>query len=92
MSHEIEVDTPRQENGTFRCTVRIGARSYDVTVSEDDVRALAPDATPGELIAESFRFLLEREPPGSILPRFDLSVIGRYFPEYGKEIAGRLAR
>ena len=55
MSHEIEVDMPRQQDGRFRCTVRIGARSYDVTVSEDDVRALATDATPGELIAESFR-------------------------------------
>jgi len=92
VSHEIEVDEPRREDGTFRSKVRIGGRTYDVTVSEDDVRALAPGATPGELIAESFRFLLEREPPGSILPRFDLSVIARYFPEYGKEIAGRLAR
>ncbi len=35
-----------------------------------------------DLVSRSFAFLLEREPPGSILHRFDLSVIQRYFPEY----------
>ena len=34
------------------------------------------------LVAQSFDFLLEREPPNSILATFDLSVIQRYFPEY----------
>ena len=38
----------------------------------------------------SFEFLLEREPKESILARFDLSVIARYFPEYDREIARRL--
>jgi hypothetical protein len=39
-----------------------------------------------DLVARSFAFLLEREPPGSILRRFDLSAIERYFPEYDQEI------
>jgi hypothetical protein len=39
-----------------------------------------------ELVSRSFAFLLEREPPSSILPRFELSVIQRYFPEYDREI------
>jgi hypothetical protein len=34
------------------------------------------------LVARSFEFLLEREPPNAILRTFDLSVIQRYFPEY----------
>jgi hypothetical protein len=34
------------------------------------------------LVARSFAFLLEREPPNAILGTFDLSVIQRYFPEY----------
>jgi hypothetical protein len=42
------------------------------------------------LVEESFRFLLEREPQGSIMRRFDLQVIGRYFPEYSEEIGKRL--
>jgi hypothetical protein len=33
-------------------------------------------------VAASFRFLLDREPRQSILGRFDLAVISRYFPEY----------
>ena len=35
-----------------------------------------------DLVARSFDFLLEREPPGSILPKFELSVIQRYFPDF----------
>jgi hypothetical protein len=36
------------------------------------------------LVARSFDFLLEREPPSAILASFDLSVIQRYFPEYDR--------
>jgi hypothetical protein len=34
------------------------------------------------LVARSFDFLLEREPPTAILASFELSVIQRYFAEY----------
>ena len=34
------------------------------------------------LVARSFDFLLEREPPRSILPTFELSVIQRYFHDF----------
>jgi hypothetical protein len=43
-----------------------------------------------KLIEESFRFLLEREPNTSILPAFDLPIIGQYFPEYRQVIRERL--
>lgn len=39
-----------------------------------------------ELVAASFRFLLDRESNTSILRSFDLSVIERYFPEYPKAV------
>jgi hypothetical protein len=42
------------------------------------------------LVKESFHFLLEREPKESILRSFDLTVIGRYFPAYERQIARRL--
>ncbi len=42
-----------------------------------------------ELIRKSFEFLLEREPKESILSRFDVSVISRYFPDYECEIKKR---
>lgn len=38
--------------------------------------------SPEVLIEKSFEFLLEREPNTSILRSFELSVIGKYFPEY----------
>lgn len=57
--------------------------SHEVTVRSADLARLAPDATdPTDLVERSFAFLLEREPPSSILRRFDLPVIGRYFPDY----------
>ena len=38
-----------------------------------------------------FDFLLTREPRESILRRFDLPVIGRYFPDWEAEVASRLS-
>lgn len=38
----------------------------------------------------AFRFLLDREPASSILGRFDVTVIGRYFPEFEAELPGYL--
>jgi hypothetical protein len=38
--------------------------------------------SPEQLVADSFGFLLGREPKDSILKEFDLSVIRRYFPDY----------
>ncbi|HKW69013.1 MAG TPA: hypothetical protein VJP81_00390 [Candidatus Dormibacteraeota bacterium] len=37
-----------------------------------------------ELVVRSFDFLLQREPPTSIMRRFNLSVIQSYFPEYDR--------
>jgi len=40
----------------------------------------------GDLVRASFRFLLDREPATSILAKFSLALISRYFPEYRREI------
>ena len=40
------------------------------------------------LVKRSFEFLLAREPATSILRRFSLDVIGKYFPEYTAEVSG----
>ena len=47
----------------------------------------APGTTPERLLEASFEFLLEREPASSILSRFALPEIERYFPEYPRVIA-----
>jgi len=71
------------------CEVRVdldGAHTrHSVRVSQQDVDrwARGTDREDVEsLVARSFAFLLEREPPSAILAAFDLSVIQRYFPEY----------
>jgi hypothetical protein len=79
----------------FRVDVAEDGRAvsaHTVTVPRDllDDLAIAP-ADAERLVRESFAFLLEREPPSQILREFDLDVIGRYFPEYRTEIAGRIA-
>ena len=60
----------------------------------ESARVLAASSRLIQLIcswlAASFRFLLAREPKESILSRFELPVIERYFPEYPEEIRGRL--
>ena len=41
---------------------------------------------PDALVRAAFDFLLTREPRESILRRFDLPVIGRYFPGWEAEV------
>jgi hypothetical protein len=47
--------------------------------------------TPEVLVEKSFEFLLDRESNTSILSRFDLPIIERYFPEYEETIKTMLA-
>jgi hypothetical protein len=44
------------------------------------------------VVRETFAFLLEREPPSSILGEFSLDVVPRYFPEFYDELRSRLGR
>jgi hypothetical protein len=91
---EIEVQTSdRGQRYECQVTVREGssATHHRVTLHKADHERLAGGkASPEALVAESFRFLLEREPKEMILGSFDLTVIGHYFPEYEGEIAKRL--
>ena len=75
-------------------TVRDGSETrHRVRVSRADLARLDPGASdPVNLVEASFAFLLEREPKESILREFDMAVIGRYFPEYERQIGHRLAR
>lgn len=78
--------------GTFRVTVTgdDSTSSHVVTVHGDDLTRLASGVSAEELVEASFRFLLDREPKESIMSRFDLSIIGRYFPEYPNRIGDYL--
>ncbi len=91
----IEVTAAVAGDG-WDCTVTVrngSATHHRVHVSRADLIRLAPGAPdPEDLVRASFRFLLEREPRESILRALDLTVIGRYFPEYEREIGQRVTR
>ena len=90
---EIKV-TPQKQAGGFKFIVQVseqGSTTHHVTVSQDFLKGLGTRVSPEEVVRKSFQFLLEREPKESILKKFDISVISRYFPEYNAEIKKRLA-
>ncbi len=81
--------SPAGDGWACQVTVREGSSStiHRVTVSSADLARLAPDATgPEDLVRRSFEFLLDREAKESILGRFELPLISRYFPEYERVI------
>ena len=78
---------------------------YDVTITDDSgahtrhrvtvpVRLLADLGVAASqeplLVRASMAYLLEREPPSSVLGAFTLDDITRYFPGYPDEITARL--
>ncbi len=66
--------------------------SHEVSVPDSLVDDLGLSEVDDEtLVKESFEFLLEREPPTSILREFPLTAISEYFPEYLGELRRRLS-
>jgi hypothetical protein len=89
-----EVTVSGRADGDFDVEVRRGATvtRHVVRVPPAMGEALGrPDIDCSELVRVSFEFLLEREPPTSILPSFGLDVVERYFPDYRRDMARRLA-
>ena len=92
MAAKIEVEKIDTSKFRVRVSESGSETMHNVTVSPRDyTRFTIGKVEPEELVRQSFEFLLEREPKESILMRFDLSVISRYFPEYEREIKRRLS-
>jgi hypothetical protein len=93
MAPQIQVEQLRE--GEFQVHVIEGAThsSHRVTVKAADYRRLSGGRIePPELVRRSFEFLLEHESKESILPRFDLMEIARYFPRFEAEIQRRISK
>ena len=88
--------TATQPKLEFAVEVRDGRGSSRHTVTLDP--ALLARLTSGRRVSAErfveavFEFLLEREPKDSILGRFDVSVVSRYFPEFEGTIGTYLPR
>ncbi len=70
-----------------------GETRHEVTMSRATYERLtAGEHTAERCIEAAFRFLLDREPKESILRRFDVTVIARYFPKFERELPRYLSR
>ncbi|OSM05300.1 hypothetical protein MAIT1_03470 [Magnetofaba australis IT-1] len=81
------------EGGALRFGVEVsdggGAKSYEVTMGLQTHKGAPFNAAdPVRCIEACFRFLLDREPKESIMSRFDVTVIRRYFPEFDAKLEG----
>ena len=77
--------TPNSIGWICLVTVDDGGRTvseHTVEATASDVNHLGPNSSVEDLVRRSFDFLLEREPPQSILRRFALADIKSYFPDY----------
>ena len=85
--------TATQPKLEFAVEVREGRGSSRHTVTLDPalLARLGGGRVSGERFVQAvFEFLLERESKESILSRFDVSVVSRYFPEFESAIGGYL--
>ena len=82
------IEVKQKDTDTFEITVtETTTTTHLVTLSQDYYQKLTGSkVSPETLIEKSFEFLLERESNTMILARFDLPVIGDYFPEFEKNI------
>ena len=73
-----------KDQNTFEVTVTtVSTTTHIVTVSDTIHDKLTDGKISKEtLLEKSFEFLLEREPNTSILLKFEIEVISKYFPDY----------
>ena len=91
MAARIEVEKVKEDEFRVRISEAKSESNHRVTLSPADYRRLSGGKVePQELIRLSFDFLLAREPKESILAEFDLPLIGRYFPEYERELKRKI--
>ena len=90
----IVKQTSTQPKLEFAVEVRDARGSSRHTVTLDP--ALLAQLTAGRSVGTEafveavFEFLLEREPKDSIMSRFDVSIVSRYFPEFETAIGSYL--
>ena len=91
MTHQLTVSCQPSEAGWI-CAVTVGddpaATHHEVELAAAELEPLRPgEDDPEALVRTAFEFLLAREPRESILRRFELPVIGRYFPDWEAAVA-----
>ena len=84
----MTISIKKQTEDVFVVTVAGNATTtHTVTVTDQSLTDLTDDkVTKEQLLEFSFNFLLDREPNTSILSKFDINVISKYFSDYRDEV------
>ena len=84
----MSVSIKKQTDDVFKVTVADSmTTTHEVTVNDQSLTDLTDDkVTKEQLLDFSFNFLLDREPNTSILSKFDINVISKYFSAYRDEV------
>lgn len=56
--------------------------THIVKMKKDYYERINTKLLPEQVIKKSFEFLLDREPKESILTKFNITLISKYFPEF----------
>ena len=86
---EVGEETEAENHWAYDVRVFDCGRTYDyrVTLSFQDYDLWSRGrVAPSRVIESAFKFLLANEPAGSIMSKFDCSVIRRYFPKVDQEL------
>ena len=81
-----EIVTEAVGEQLYEARVTVDGRHYTYRVSVPDGLMERVGADPAAIVRATLAFLLDREPPTSIMASFDCSVVARYFPEYETEL------
>ena len=84
----MNVSIKKRTDDVFQVTVADSmTTTHEVTVNDQSLTDLTDDkVTKEQLLEFSFNFLLDREPNTSILSKFDINVISKYFSDYRYEV------
>ena len=86
------IDVRRTGPNAYAVTIRAGGSQsrHTVTLADANAARLGGGRPSEAIVKAAIAFLLDREPKESILSTFDLTVIGRYFPEFDDELPAYL--
>ena len=84
----MSVSIKKRTDDVFQVTVADSmTTTHEVTVTDQSLSDLTNNkVTKEQLLEFSFNFLLDREPNTSILSKFDINVISKYFSDYRDEV------
>lgn len=92
---KIRINKEKEDINSWTYNVSVGTDSltyeYKVTLNKTYYEEITNEKiSPLLLVEQSFFFLLDQEPPSSILRDFNIKEIKSYFPEYESTIRNML--